>query len=543
MSYESKYEKTHQPCADCGSSDALTIYKDGGTYCFSCGKASLPDRDTSDIRVVENNNLTLGDVSAIEQRRIHKETCIKYNVMQKTVKGKSVHIYPYYNSGGFHIASKIRFVPKHFLIEGHIAKTGFFGQQAFGKGGKYITICEGEIDALSAYQMFDSKWPFISVRTGAGSIEKDINDNYDFLNKFENIIICFDNDDAGKIASKVASELLAPKASVVRMRYKDPNEYLLKGKVAEFKQDWWNAERYTPEGIVSGDSLWDELLKGPEKAIVQYPYNGINKSTYGLRSGELVCICAGTGIGKSSFMREICYHIISNTDNNVGLMFLEEPIRTTAKALMGVHSNKNYHLPDADYTMEEYKDAYDNTVGSGRVFFFDHFGSNAIDNIINRIRYMVKILKCKYVILDHISILVSSQEFGMDERKNIDQCMTKLRTLVQELDICLIIASHLRRTQDGSHEEGKELSLNHLRGSHSIGQLSDIVLGLERNGQADCPVERNTTKVRVIKNRFSGVTGLCSTLFYDASTGRLNEVSSENIVTNHVNNVKDNELM
>jgi len=211
--------------------------------------------------------------------------------------------------------------------------------------------------------------------------------------------------------------------------------------------------------------------------------------------------------------------------------------------LMGVHSSKNYHLPNAEYTMEEYKDAYDNTVGSGRIFFFDHFGSNAIENITNRIRYMVKILKCKYIVLDHISILVSSQEFGMDERRNIDQCMTKLRTLVQELDICLIIASHLRRTQDGSHEEGKELSLNHLRGSHSIGQLSDIVLGLERNGQADCPVERNTTKVRVIKNRFSGITGLCSTLFYDTNTGRLNEVSSETNIANHVNDVKDNELM
>ena len=79
------------------------------------------------------------------------------------------------------------------------------------------------------------------------------------------------------------------------------------------------------------------------------------------------------------------------------------------------------------------------------------------------------------------------------------------------------------------------MSLNHLRGSHSIGQLSDIVLGLERNGQADCPVERNTTKVRVIKNRFSGITGLCSTLFYDSNTGRLNEVSSQS--------QKDNELM
>ncbi len=106
--------------------------------------------------------------------------------------------------------------------------------------------------------------------------------------------------------------------------------------------------------------------------------------------------------------------------------------------------------------------------------------------------------------------------------------MTKLRTLVQELGICMIIATHLRRVSDGSHEEGKELSLNHLRGSHSIGQLSDLVLGLERNGQADCPVERNTTKVRVIKNRFSGMTGLCSTLFFDSDTNRLREVMSHN---------------
>ena len=152
MYADSKYKKTHQPCPDCGSSDALSIFKDGGTFCFSCGKASLSDGETSDVRVIENSNLTLGDVSAIDQRRIHKETCVKYNVMQKTIKSKSLHIYPYYNSSGFHVASKIRFVPKHFLIEGRISDTGFFGQQAFGKGGKYITICEGEIDALSAYQ-------------------------------------------------------------------------------------------------------------------------------------------------------------------------------------------------------------------------------------------------------------------------------------------------------------------------------------------------------------------------------------------------------
>ena len=126
--------------------------------------------------------------------------------------------------------------------------------------------------------------------------------------------------------------------------------------------------------------------------------------------------------------------------------------------------------------------------------------------------------------LDHISILVSAQENALDERKTIDSCVTKLRTLVQELDICLLMVSHLRRASNGSHETNSvNVSLSDLRGSHSIGQLSDIVLGLERNGQADCIVERHTPYVRVIKNRFSGLTGQCSQLHYDLGTGRITE--------------------
>ena len=133
-------------------------------------------------------------------------------------------------------------------------------------------------------------------------------------------------------------------------------------------------------------------------------------------------------------------------------------------------------------------------------------------------------MKCKYIVLDHISILVSSQEHSFDERRTIDECMTKLRTVVQELNICLITVSHLRRPSNGqSHEEGLNTSLSDLRGSASIGQLSDIVIGLERNGQADDLLERHTTYIRIIKNRFSGLTGLSAKLFYDFEDGRMRE--------------------
>ena len=151
-----------------------------------------------------------------------------------------------------------------------------------------------------------------------------------------------------------------------------------------------------------------------------------------------------------------------------------------------------------------------------------------IDNIINRVRYLAKGLGCGYVFLDHISIVVSAQASG-DERRAIDEIMTKLRMLVQETGIALIVVSHLKRPESKGHEEGAATSLAQLRGSGSIAQLSDMVIGLERNGQAEDETERNTTRVRVLKNRFSGTTGPACALLYSRNTGRMTEVEEEEL--------------
>ena len=269
--------------------------------------------------------------------------------------------------------------------------------------------------------------------------------------------------------------------------------------------------------------MWETIITGPTESSVQYPYQGLNNLTFGIRMGELITIAAGSGLGKSSFMREIAYHILNNTEHSIGLLFLEESVRRTAQAIVGLDMNKPIHLPNFEYTEEEVRTSFKNTLEKDRLFFFDHFGSNSINNIISRVRYMVRALKCKYIFLDHISILVSDQT-NVDERKALDEIMTRLRTLVQELDICMFVASHLKRVDYG-HEEGGRAKLHQLRGSGSIGQLSDIVLGLERDGQAADMRERHITTVRVIKNRFSGLTGPSNKLFYDLNTGRLSEIA------------------
>jgi len=523
------WAKTHVSCPDCGSSDARSINVDGSSYCFSCNTHTPSDGTTLIIEdkpkmKIDTKIFTDNDSVAVTERRITKTSMQRYGV----TADDNNYYFPYHDEDGHLVAAKVRHIKdKVFFNKGEWGKAKLFGQQLFSSNGKYVTITEGEFDAIAAYQAMGSKYPVVSIRNGAAAALADCKVNYEWLNSFENIVICFDNDDQGKKAAKEVAELFGNKAKVFKHdnEMKDACDYTAANKEALFVQRFWQAESFVPDGIVSGNTLWDLVSTPPAPAQCLYPWDGLNALTYGIRHGELVTITAGSGLGKSQLLREIVWHLLCNTDDNIGLMFLEESIRKTGLSMMSLAANKPLHLPDTESTEEERKDAYERTLGTGRVYLFDHFGSTSVDNIVNRVRYMAKAMNCKYIFVDHISIIVSAQESG-DERKAIDEIMTKLRMLVQETNIALFAVSHLKRPEGRGHEEGAATSLAQLRGSGSIAQLSDIVLGAERNGQAEEVRERNTTHLRVLKNRYSGMTGPACDLLYTKETGRMLEYIS-----------------
>lgn len=537
------FVKTHVACNHCGSSDAASINEDGSTYCFSCSTLTPAEDADIDMDAVKETTSLLNKVKKqmkhfqdkescpIPERRLTRATAERYGV----VKDDTNFYFPYYDENGTLVAAKVRNIAeKKFHTEGEWSKAVLFGQQLYSSGGKYVTLTEGENDALAAFQATGSKWPCVSIRNGAANALKDCRAAYEWLNSFDNIVICFDNDEPGKKAAKEVAELFGNKAKVFKHEpdMKDACDYVVANKEGAFIQRWWAAESYVPDGIVVGTTLWDLVSRPPEAAQCLYPWDGLNALTYGIRHGELVTITAGSGLGKSQLLREIVWHLLCHTDDNIGLMFLEESIRKTGLSLMSLAANKPLHLPDTESNEEERKDAFERTLGTGRVFLFDHFGSSSVDNIVNRVRYMAKAMNCKYIVVDHISIIVSAQENG-DERKSIDEIMTKLRMLVQETNIALFAVSHLKRPEGRGHEEGAATSLAQLRGSGSIAQLSDMVLGAERNGQADDERERNTTHLRVLKNRFSGMTGPACSLLYNKESGRMLEyvpVEEEEVV-------------
>lgn len=158
-----------------------------------------------------------------------------------------------------------------------------------------------------------------------------------------------------------------------------------------------------------------------------------------------------------------------------------------------------------------------------RVWIHSHFGITDIEEIFSKLRFLIVGCECKWVVVDHLHMLVSAMVEG-DERRAIDNIMTKLRSIVEETGVGLILVSHLRRVEGNrGHENGISVSLSHLRGSQSIAQLSDCVIALERDQQSDDPQEANTTHMRVLKSRYTGDVGMAAHLIYNKDTGRLSE--------------------
>lgn len=537
------FVKYHLPCPLCSSTDAVSVNNDGSAYCFSCQQYireyNMETNHETTNRVNEyevKDFIKESNFAEIIDRNIKEDTCKKYGV---TVKMDSVgnithHYYPYHDKQGAKIATKTRYTKlKEFSIQGNTKNSGLFGEHLFSKG-RYIILTEGELDCLSAYQMFKTDkydTPVVSIKNGITSAVKDIKNSLDYLEQFDNVVINFDNDKHGQEGALKVAELFSPgKCKIMNLpqEYKDASDCLAKNKIQVYTKAFWDAKLYAPDGIINANVLFEEIAKPTTRAFVQYPFEGMNKLTYGIRPSELVTFTAGSGLGKTQVMREVVYHMLKSTEDNIGLLMLEETPVITSKGLMSIEANQRLHLPDVHVSKDELKTYFDATVGTGRVFMFDHFGSNSIDNIVSRVRYLAKGLDCKYVVIDHVSIIVSDQSHG-DERRALDEIMTRLRTLVQETGVSMIVVSHLRRPDGKGHEEGAATSLSQLRGSASIGQLSDMVIGLERDAQNDDPEIRNTTRVRVLKNRFSGLTGPCCDLRYDIDTGRLKEVKADDL--------------
>lgn len=515
----------HEPCPGCGSSDALARYSDGHAHCFAC-KHYEPATDGTGLQRVRTPSagaLRLeGEIAAIKSRGINEETAKKWGYRVGRFNGRPAHLAYYFTDDRVPMACKVRFPDKDFSFQGDSKAVGLYGQWLWRERGKMLVITEGEIDALTVSQLQSNKWPVVSVPTGAQGAAKAIRKELAWVEGFDKVIFMFDMDDPGREAALECAALLTPgKAAIASLPLKDANEMLLAGRGAEVISAIWDAKDFRPDGILFGGDITLESLQEGDTKGYDIPYPELNEKLGGLRKAELTMLTAGSGIGKSTLAREIAYHLHQQHGLTIGNVYLEESTKKTAQGYIAIHNDVALGDLRADKTIIT-QEAWDRSlrdVINTRQYFYDHFGSLDSDNLLNKLRYMAVGLQVDFIVLDHISIVVSGQDGSGDERKDIDRLLTKLRSLVEETGVGVIAIVHLRQPEGKPHEEGGRVTLSQLRGSGSLKQLSDNVIALERD-QQDAESAHKAT-IRILKNREFGDVGEADTLEYNRQTGRL----------------------
>jgi twinkle protein len=503
--------KSNLPCPNplCSSSDGYAEFEDGG-FCFVCRKKfRLEGGNTVEDSRYSQQYLPWRGISRETFEFFGAKTYVEADGKPYALQipyGPNGHNLRYYEPNG-----------NKYKFEGNAASTQLAGQDKFPAGSaKAITLYEGGLDAYSGFQMLGSKYPSVGVKSSS-SAYKECSLQHEYLNSFEQIYICFDSDAPGlKAAREVAKLFDFNKVFHIKMptkdgKHVDVNDMLQAGKYKDFNNLWWNAKRLVPEGIVSTHAeVWDIISTRQGEALCKYPWPTLQDMAYGLFGGQFIVIKAPTKIGKTEFISHIEYEVLKNTDFNIGVIHIEDRKDITPKRYATYELGKTCHLPDSFVTNEEIYAAYQKAVRrDNRVHYYSHFGSKDPDVILDTIRFLVTVCGCKFIFLDHITLVISGLADD-DERRALDRIATSLATMTNDLNFCCVAISHV-------NDNGQS------RGSRTIEHTAHTIISLSRNKAAEDEKERNTTLVSLEGNRLSGLTGPAGKLIFNRETWRMTE--------------------
>jgi twinkle protein len=471
---------------------------------------------------------------ALPKWKVLAETAAKwdYRVYQNS-DGEGIHVAVYRDEHGNPVDAKVRNSGKDgsaksfFWASDHKEKP-LYGIQLLPPAGKKVVVCEGEKDALSMSQLLTA-YPVVSVPNGAGpQTKKDLARYVERLSKFDEVVLCFDPDEAGETAAKECARLFDfGKVTIARLPSGlDVTELVQAGRSKEVTGAIFNPEEFRPDGIVAGRDLVEQAM-GSVAWGLRYGIDFIDDLQWGWRDGEVVVFGAGTGMGKSDLMYQVAAFMMRpQADGTQGVpcaIFNHEASPTRIlKGIAGKHAQKRFTVPDPEgvyWTLDDLRSALTLTTETyAQPYINDAKGVADWAKTKDRIRYLYHAHGVKRFFIDPMAAYAAGME---DERKGIDLLMADSVGLAEELGVGIWWNSHLARPQEGkSHEEGGRVTLKNFRGSGAITIWAALVLGAERNQQADDPEDRAVTTLRALKVREAGEnTGQTGKFVWNALNG------------------------
>lgn len=518
-----------EPCPSCRerggdkTGNHLIVFDNGNKYCNRCGYKEIEEavakNTTKEFDLVKHL-----PIHALPDRGISQKVCEHYGVhvgYSEQTGEPEAYYYPFTVDGKI-VAYKKRVLPKEFLSIGAPLKgqkVDLIGQHLC-TGGKKLLITEGQDDMLAAFQMLWEKYPkykpsVVSLPNGANI--KAIADNLDFIHKYEEVIFCPDNDEAGrKIIPEIAG--LVDGIKIMHINEKDANDMLLKRKQAQFIDAFFKAETHKPEGFVTIDDVFEEATRMPEWGR-PWPWPSLTKLTYGMRDGEGAYFGAGVKIGKSEAVNEITHDLTQRQGGRVALFKLEEKPSMSVRKLAGKIMKKPFHKPDGNFSQEELVDGVTRLKSTGNVVFYDSYGMTEWDRLKVAIRHAVVAEGVKTVIIDPLTRLTSGMP-AADANTELERIADEISRMAKDLGFFYIFFCHLKAPLTGKpHEEGGKVHSNQFTGSRAMMRACYYMVGIERDKSPDLSEEeRNTSRFVLLEDRAFGNSGWFE-VFFNKETG------------------------
>lgn len=474
-------------------------------------------------------------VKASGFRGLSDEVCKKFGVRHAYDEETGEVIEQYYpcTQDGQLTGYKVRAVPKDFRSIGRTgADTELFMQFRFNRGGKYVILVEGEADSLSAYQIMSEyaksknseyETAVVSATTGAQS-KRQIAAQYKFLDSFDNIILCMDNDKAGKDAAETLLTVLPKgKVKLMQMRYKDANEYLMADAHKQFVQDFYNAKTYVPVGVMGSGEITTSMrqeFNNPKIPLPPFMHKLQDMMAGGVPLSRIVNLGSSSGAGKSTIIDEIVYFMLFNSPYKVGVVTLESTTGQYGIKLLSRHIGLKLELKsneealailESEETKKKEHELFWTESGEHRFYLVDD-RDGGVENVKDAIENLVISCGCKVIVLDPVNDVI-----GTLSNEEQETFYAWQKGMVKSHNCTFYNVMHTRKTSGGQKagSTGADLHEEDLMGASSAYKSAACNLMFSRNKESTCDIERNTTTMKATKIRWTGKTGIAGKYYYD----------------------------
>ena len=507
MAFDSKKKKFK--CFSCGQSyDIFNHYQEHYNQSFLEASKSIVRDFNLNIDIIINdtdrklkkaptkhNSYTENILSYCEKRNISKSTIDYVGVKENN----NCVVFEYKNELGEHLANKYRKTkksegPKMWFEKGTNVNTLFNMDKV--NISEPLLITEGEFDCLSAIESGFKNT--VSIPSGVNGTNEWITSNWTFIEQFEEIIIWFDNDEAGiKGAREVFNRL--PNASVKIVRCEianDINELLHKyGKLAILKQIE-KATTPTLEGVATLDMIEDFDVH--EAETLKTGIDDIDTDLIGMVFGSLNVLSGRNGSGKSTILNQI-YIAEAINQGYKTFLFSGELIGGNVKYwLLQTLANEEQF---AEYTAKDGHKYKKVTIQSkekivqdvkDRFFLYDS-DDYRIEAIIEKMTILAKRYGVRVFVIDNLMTLESSLK---DKYEAETDTVKKLKNFAKKYNAIVHLVAHPRKSMN------ENISKDDVSGSANITNLADYVTVIERNFDKD---KEYDASLNILKNRHTGV--------------------------------------